>query len=170
MQRTAILSRADLGVSLTDRELKALSEVPVSAEVLEQLRDAVNRAPGGKVVGNLQLFLADREKGIVVRNLLTQSETTGLGQESVIGLGGAQEALSAELRTSDTQFMRRRRQVVCLSLTSAACMGVVAAYQIGLLEHVPEPSLPGFDADAVDASAQAYETLSTEDAFIGFVS
>src|SRR5918996_6366919 len=66
--------------------------------------------------------------------------------------------------------MRRRRQVVCLSLASATAMGVVAAYQIGLLRHVPEPRLPMLDADKVDASAQAYEKLSTGDAFLGFVS
>jgi len=80
------------------------------------------------------------------------------------------EALSVQLRTSSDPLMRRRRQVVCLSLLSATAMGVVAAYQIGLLRHVPEPPLPMLDADAVDASAQAYAKLSTGDAFLGFVS
>ena len=80
------------------------------------------------------------------------------------------DALSLELRTSADPLMRRRRQVVCLSLVSATAMGVVAAYQIGLLKHVPEPRLPMLDADKVDASAQAYEKLSTGDAFLGFVS
>ncbi|MCA1652501.1 MAG: vitamin K epoxide reductase, partial [Acidobacteria bacterium] len=67
--------------------------------------------------------------------------------------------LSAELRTSADPLMRRRRQVVCLSLVSATAMGVVAAYQFGLLKPVPEPRLPMLDADKVDASAQAYEKL-----------
>lgn len=80
------------------------------------------------------------------------------------------ELLSVELRTTDDPLMGRRRQIVCLSLVSAACMGVVAAYQIGLLKHVPEPPLPMLDADKVDASAEAYEKLSTGDAFLGFVS
>src|ERR687898_1880193 len=80
------------------------------------------------------------------------------------------EALSVELRTSADPLMRRRRQVVCLSLVSATAMGVVAAYQFGLLRHVPEPRLPLLDADKVDASGQAYEKLSTGDAFLGFVS
>lgn len=66
--------------------------------------------------------------------------------------------------------MRRRRQVVCLSLVSATCMAVVAAYQMGLTKRVAEPPLPLLDADKVDASAQAYEKLSTGDAFLGFVS
>ena len=37
-------AESDLGVSLTDRELKALSEVPSSSEALEQLRVSVGRA------------------------------------------------------------------------------------------------------------------------------
>ena len=78
--------------------------------------------------------------------------------------------LSLELRTADDPLMRQRRKVVCLTLVSAACMGVIAAYQIGLTKRVPEPALPLLDADKVDASAQAYEKLSTGDAFLGFVS
>jgi hypothetical protein len=77
------------------------------------------------------------------------------------------EGLSDELRTSDDPLMRRRRQVVCLSLVSATCMGVFAAYQMGLLRHVPEPPVPMLDADKVDASPEAYEKLSTGDAFLG---
>jgi hypothetical protein len=80
------------------------------------------------------------------------------------------EQLSRELRTADDPHMRQRRHVVCPSLVSAACMGVIAAYQIGLTKHVPEPPLPLLDADKVDASGQAYEKLSTGDAFLGFVS
>jgi hypothetical protein len=49
-------------------------------------------------------------------------------------------------------------------------MAAVAAYQIGLTKRVPEPPFPLLDADKVDASAQAYEKLSTGDAFLGFVS
>jgi Vitamin K epoxide reductase family len=91
-------------------------------------------------------------------------------RHSTLAKAESPEALSAELRHSDDPLMQHRRQVVCLSLLSATCMGVVAAYQIGLLKHVPEPPLPMFDADKVDASAQAYEKLSTGDAFLGFVS
>jgi hypothetical protein len=78
--------------------------------------------------------------------------------------------LSQDLRTTNNQWMHRRRQIVLLSMLSATCMGVVAAYQIGLLRRVPEPRLPMLDADKVDASPEAYEKLSTGDAFLGFVS
>ena len=80
------------------------------------------------------------------------------------------EALGIALRSAADRFTRRRRQVVGLSLVSAACMGVIAAYQIGLTRHVPEPPLPLLDADEVDASAQAYAKFSTGDAFLGFAS
>ncbi len=78
--------------------------------------------------------------------------------------------LSREIRLADDALTEQRRRVVALSLTSAACMGVIALYQIGATKHVPEPPLPLLDADKVDASKEAYEKLSVGDAFIGFVS
>lgn len=78
--------------------------------------------------------------------------------------------LSEEIRLAQDALTRRRRRVVALSLTSAACMGVIALYQIGVTKHIPEPPLPMLDADEVDASEEAYERLSVGDAFIGFVS
>lgn len=80
------------------------------------------------------------------------------------------ERLGEQLRTTDDEAMHARRQVIGLSMVSAGCMAVVAAYQIGLIKHIPEPPLPALDADKVDASAEAYEKLSTGDAFLGFVS
>ncbi|MEX2080096.1 MAG: vitamin K epoxide reductase, partial [Dehalococcoidia bacterium] len=75
--------------------------------------------------------------------------------------------LSHELRTSDDPFLARRRQVVARSLLSSASMGLIAAYQIGLIRRVPEPRLPLLDADKVDLSEEAYQMLSTGDAFLG---
>jgi hypothetical protein len=67
-------------------------------------------------------------------------------------------------------LITRRRQIVALDLLAAACMRVIALYQIGATPHVPEPDLPLLDADTVDASAEAYRMLSVGDAFLGFVS
>ncbi|MGH9357528.1 MAG: vitamin K epoxide reductase family protein [Terriglobia bacterium] len=75
--------------------------------------------------------------------------------------------LSRELRQASTGSMRRRRGVVALSLTCIASMGVIALYQMGVLKHVPEPPLPGLDADKVNGSAQAYKYLSAPDAVLG---
>jgi uncharacterized membrane protein len=80
------------------------------------------------------------------------------------------DALSADIRAARDPLTRQRRRVVALTLTSAASMGVIALYQIGATSHVPEPPLPGLDADAVDASAEAYARLSVGDAFLGFAS
>lgn len=79
-------------------------------------------------------------------------------------------ALSRAIRGADDPLTRRRRQIVGLSLTSAGCMGLIALYQVGAIRHLPEPAVPGLDADKVDASGEAYAKLAAGDAFLGFVS
>lgn len=78
--------------------------------------------------------------------------------------------LSRELRTHDTPWLANRRRIVGLSLTAAQCMELIALYQMGLIRHLPEPPLPGMDADKVDAASEAYERTSTPDAFLGLAS
>ncbi len=80
------------------------------------------------------------------------------------------EAVSNALRRHDGPFLSRRRRISALSLTSIAGLGVVAAYQSGLLRHLPEPPLRIFDADRVDASGEAYQYLKTPDAALGILS
>lgn len=46
-------------------------------------------------------------------------------------------------------------------------MALITLYQVGLIKHLPEPPLPFMNADKVDASAEAYEKLSTPDAVLG---
>ena len=43
-------------------------------------------------------------------------------------------------------------------------------YQIGLIAHLPDPPLPGFDADKVHGSAKAYALFAVPDAAIGLTS
>jgi hypothetical protein len=80
------------------------------------------------------------------------------------------EALSRELRTGSSPSLRRRRGVIGLSLVSAGSMALVTLYQTGLIKHLPEPPLPGFDADRVDASDEAYRLLSMPDGVLGLAS
>ena len=75
--------------------------------------------------------------------------------------------LSEQLRNGSGQFLEERRSVVALSLTAIGCMGLIAAYQMGLIRRLPDLPLPLMGADKVDASDEAYEKLSTPDAFIG---
>jgi uncharacterized membrane protein len=77
------------------------------------------------------------------------------------------EQLSKELRTGTDEHLTRRRSVAALSLTAIGALGVVSLYQLGVLKHVPEPPLPRLDADAVDASAEAYRFLSMPDGVLG---
>ncbi len=80
------------------------------------------------------------------------------------------EELSRELRHGTGGFLRRRRQVAALLLRAMVPMGVVALYQLGIIDHVPEPPLPGLDGDQVDAAPEAYAMLSTPDAVLGLAS
>lgn len=75
--------------------------------------------------------------------------------------------LSHELRTETSLQLKRRRQMIGLSLVASGAMGVIALYQTGLIRHLPEPPLPIFDADRIDASDEAYSRFATPDAILG---
>ncbi len=77
------------------------------------------------------------------------------------------DLLGKELREGSGEFLSRRRVIVALSLANVASMGLIALYQVGVIAHVPEPPLPGFDADRVNGSADAYAILETPDAILG---
>lgn len=89
-----------------------------------------------------------------------------------IGRGStpAAEAVSDALRRGAGDFLPQRRRMAALQTAAAATLSVVGLYQFGLLGSVPEPPLPGLDADAVDASGEAYAVLSTPDSALGITS
>ena len=78
--------------------------------------------------------------------------------------------LSRQLRTAETDDLRRRRALVALSNVGALAGVVVSLYQTGVLSHLPD--LPGkiWNADKVDASDYAYKRYDTPDALIMTVS
>ncbi len=80
------------------------------------------------------------------------------------------KALSRQLRTANNRYLNNRRRVAELSLISLAAMSGIALYQLGIIDHLPEPDLPWLDADSVDASAEAYAKFMVPDAFLGLVS
>ncbi len=72
--------------------------------------------------------------------------------------------LSRELRLGQSPDLRRRRQVLGLSMVGAAAGIAVSLYQTGILGHLPDPPSGGlFDSDRVDASDYAYKRLQTPD-------
>jgi hypothetical protein len=82
-----------------------------------------------------------------------------------IGRGSSRtaEAVSDALRRGSGDFLARRRTVALLQTGAVAALSIVGLYQFGLLKSVPEPPLPGLDADRVDASGEAYALLRTPD-------
>lgn len=75
--------------------------------------------------------------------------------------------LSLQLRQGKGNFLAQRRGTVVLSLIATGSMGLITLYQMGIIKHLPEPPLPGLDADKVDASAEAYSRFSTPDGVLG---
>lgn len=80
------------------------------------------------------------------------------------------ESLSNYLRNAADDSIKARRRITSLYLAGTAALAVVAAYQMGLIKRVPEPPLWFLDADRVDASGEAYESLRMPDAVLGLVS
>lgn len=82
----------------------------------------------------------------------------------------AAEAVSDDLRRGQGDWLEQRRRIAALSLSGIGSLGVVAAYQTGLIRRPPEPPFPGLGAERVDAAGEAYEFLKTPDAALGLVS
>ncbi len=82
----------------------------------------------------------------------------------------AAEQVSRELRTESSAALRQRRLVVALSLVAGGSMGLITLYQMGIIDHLPEPPVGMLDADRVDASGEAYNLLKAPDAALGLVS
>ncbi len=78
--------------------------------------------------------------------------------------------LSRELRHGSGEFIDRRRKAAGLALVSAGSMALISLYQMGVIDHLPEPPLPYLNADKVDASGEAYEKLAMPDAVLGLSS
>ncbi len=90
----------------------------------------------------------------------------GVGRSS----SPAAERVSDDLRRGAAPFLSDRRRTAALITAATAALSMVGLYQFGVLRSVPELPLPGLDADAVDASGEAYALLSTPDSAIGVAS
>ncbi len=58
--------------------------------------------------------------------------------------------------TGDDAGLGQRRLAVGLTLVGMASMSAVSLLQTGLVEHLPDPPLPGFDSDKVNLSKEAF--------------
>jgi len=82
----------------------------------------------------------------------------------------AAERVSRQLRSGESEALTQRRRIVALSLAASASMGLITLYQMGIIDHLPEPPLGRLDADGVDASGEAYALFKTPDAALGLAS
>lgn len=74
------------------------------------------------------------------------------------------------MRLAADPLTRARRRVAGCNLGAIAARLPVAAYQTGIVRHLPEPPVGRLDADRVDASGEAYTALHTADAALGMAS
>ncbi len=65
------------------------------------------------------------------------------------------EAARMDLR-GGTAALWPRRATVVLSLVGVASMAATSLLQTGVVRHLPDPPLPGFDSDTVNLSETAY--------------
>lgn len=73
------------------------------------------------------------------------------------------EQLSQELRQGKNPHMSRRRAIIGLSMLGGSMGQIVTLYQTGIVGHLPDPPVPIFDADRVDASNYAYSRFNSPD-------
>lgn len=106
----------------------------------------------------------DHPAGLPAKGL--RGRSGGVGRST----SDAAEAVSDALRRQTDPFLDRRRRIAGLTLGAMGSLGLVAAYQFGLIRHLPEPPLPGLDADRVDGSGEAYQLFKTPDAAVGLAS
>jgi hypothetical protein len=64
-------------------------------------------------------------------------------------------------------FLLHRRLAASLTVVGMVSLSIIALYQLGLLRRLPEPSLPGLDAEKVNGSEEAYAILHLPDAVLG---
>jgi uncharacterized membrane protein len=73
------------------------------------------------------------------------------------------QQLSQELRQGKDPNMTRRRAIIGLSMLGGSMGQLVTLYQTGIIPHLPDPPVPIFNADKVDASNYAYSRFNSPD-------
>jgi putative nucleotidyltransferase with HDIG domain len=87
-----------LELPLSEDELKHLRESLPTGKSFEPIQKLFVKNYQKKIVGNLQLFEADSEKGIILRNLQNDQEAIVAGLENVIGLEEMAFQIEKQLR------------------------------------------------------------------------
>ena len=78
-----------------------------------------------------------------------------MGLIKKLGLNPAK--LRRDLQQDDSDDLWRRRAIIGLSLAGMASMAAVTLLQTGIVKHLPDPPLDGFDSDKVNLSDEAFQ-------------
>lgn len=62
------------------------------------------------------------------------------------------QELRRELQQSTHPDMRRRRGIIVLSLVGMVMMALISLFQTGIISHLPDPPISGFDSEKVNSS------------------
>lgn len=79
------------------------------------------------------------------------------------------QELRQELQQSMHPDMRRRRGIILLSLLGIVMMAIISLFQTGVIEHLPDPPIPGFNSEQVNSSDTAFR-YGVPDGTFGFAS
>ena len=66
------------------------------------------------------------------------------------------QELRRELQNGDSENLNLRRGIIGLSLLGMAAMTAVTLLQTGIVKHLPDPPVDGFNSDKVNSSDTAY--------------
>ncbi len=98
----------ELPIKVRD-QLKVLA---ADGALLQEIRQAIPKVYGHYVVGNRQLFETDRERGIVVRDLIGRKEVVVTAPAEVFGLDETAAQIEAELQQVEGLTSRIRQALV----------------------------------------------------------
>lgn len=66
------------------------------------------------------------------------------------------QQLRRELQNGKSSGLNLRRAIIGLSLVGMGAMTAVSLFQTGVIKHLPDPPIDGFDSDDVNSSDTAY--------------
>ncbi|MBW2510397.1 MAG: HDIG domain-containing protein [Deltaproteobacteria bacterium] len=101
---------SSFGFKIDQKGFAALQELSSKTDNNIRISQLLKQLYRQKIAGNLKLFEADRPKGVVFRQLDSQTETTDDGNEVVIGLGQLHDLLKKAL--ADSGFTANQEKVL----------------------------------------------------------
>jgi putative nucleotidyltransferase with HDIG domain len=87
----------DLGLGLSEGEINRLARLADRKDLEKELRPILHTVANQYIVGNLQVFQAGWERGVIVRDLVSQKEETVKETRSVVGIGNALDQVGTAL-------------------------------------------------------------------------